>query len=67
MRQTLMVVTCDKCGVQATFEIVNQNAAGPIVATMDPVVMLERRGWTNLANGLRPVDICEKCKETLGR
>jgi hypothetical protein len=63
VRQQLMVVTCDKCGVQVTFETVNQNPTGPIVATMDPLTMLQRRGWVSLRNGLRPVDMCERCKE----
>ena len=63
MRQTFTTITCDKCGVQQTFETVNINSHGPIVATRDPLAMLERQGWVVLRNGLRGVDICDKCKE----
>jgi hypothetical protein len=62
MRQTFMTITCDKCGVQQTFETVNVNSNGPIVVTRDPIAMLERAGWVCLRSGLRGVDICEKCK-----
>ena len=64
MRQTFTTITCDKCGVQQTFETVNISPHGPIVATRDPLAMLERQGWVVLRNGLRGVDICDKCKES---
>lgn len=64
MRQTFMVITCDKCGVQQTFETLNVNHNGPIVATRDPIAMVERLGWTCLREGLRGVDICKECSKT---
>lgn len=63
MRQTFVTITCDKCGVQETFETMNVNPNGPIVATLDPITMMERRGWTCLRSGLRGVDICDKCSK----
>jgi len=63
MRQTLMVVTCDKCGKQESFETLLVHSNGPIVSTRHPPKMLERRGWTCLENGLRQIDICDKCKD----
>ena len=62
MRQTFMTATCDKCGLQITFETLNVNCHGPIVATRDPVAMLESHGWVSLRDGLRAVDLCGKCR-----
>ena len=63
MRQTFMIVTCDKCGIRETFETLLVSCDSPMVATLDPVTMLERRGWASQRNGLRGVDICNVCRK----
>ncbi len=64
MRQTILIVTCDKCGLRKSFETLNVNANGPIVMTIDPVAMLKRRGWVSNSLGLRQIDICDVCCKT---
>lgn len=67
MRQTLMVVTCDSCGIRETFETALIHGNGPIVVTMDPLAMLERRGWVSQRQGLRGIDLCNVCRKNSGK
>lgn len=61
MRQQLTRITCDQCGIVETFETTMSCHNGPIVATLDPYSILERRGWRIIRNGLRSIDTCDKC------
>jgi hypothetical protein len=63
MRQTFLTVTCDKCGIREEFETLLVSGDQPMVATLDPVAMLERRGWVSQRNGIRGIDLCNVCKE----
>lgn len=62
MRQTLVTITCDRCGTQQTFEIANVNAHGPIIATRDVIAMTFLHKWSQIGTGLRTEDICERCR-----
>ena len=62
MRQSVLIVTCDECGVQQSFETLRAPAEGPMVATRNPEEMLSRGGWVSVeVTGLRGADICRDC------
>ena len=62
MRQSVLIVTCDGCGTQQSFETLRATAEGPLVATRNVNEMLSRGGWVaGDVNGLRGTDMCREC------
>jgi hypothetical protein len=63
MRQALLRLVCDKCGVVLTFETMNSE---PLTATTNIPEMIRRHGWETgpkVGASFSPWDHCPACKE----
>ena len=61
MRQQILRIVCDGCGLIAQWEILNHE---PLVSTLYPQEMVERQGWHTVpkeGGRFSPYDLCEKC------
>lgn len=64
MRQNVLRVVCDSCGLAVSFETMNSD---PLTFTMHPQEMLERHGWSSRPKEgstslFSPIDRCPKCR-----
>ncbi len=63
MRQALLRLVCDECGVVLTFETMNSE---PLTATMDVAKMTERHGWSSvpkIGSAFSTQDVCPQCQK----
>jgi hypothetical protein len=64
MRQTILRLVCDECGLIAHLEIANSE---PLTATTDVQGMVERQGWTTKrkenAGIFTTHDTCPRCRD----
>lgn len=63
MRQNVLRVVCDSCGLIVSFEVMNSD---PLTYTMYPQTMLDRQGWRSRpkegSTGVfSPTDLCPEC------
>lgn len=67
MRQMLLRVVCDDCGLVATFETMNSE---PLTVSTEPQSMVERQGWRSRpkeGSSFSTYDQCPACVELKAR
>jgi hypothetical protein len=63
MRQTILRLVCDECGLIAHLEIANSE---PLTATTDVAGMIERQGWRSapkIGSSFSTHDTCPRCSD----
>lgn len=64
MRQQILRIVCESCGIVEQYEIVNHE---PLIATINVQVILDAHGWITLpkhGSNFATADYCVRCDET---